>query len=404
MVPKGWREGHVQDFLILQRGFDLTQKESIEGEVPVYSSSGIAYYHNEAKVKGPGIVTGRKGSVGPVYMIEGDFWPHDTTLWVKDFKGNDVKYIEYFLKFLRLERFDEASSVPTLNRNNVHDVKCVFPPFSEQIRIAKILSVWDKAITTIEQLLANSQQQKKALMQKLLTGKVRFLKNGANKFEVRKGYSKSRLGALPSDWCVETIRKNLWFQEGPGVRNFQFTESGVKLFNGTNIQFNNISLSKTTTHISEEEAFGAYKHFLVDAGDLLIACSGISVDRFDEKIAFAGEEHLPLCMNTSTMRFKTIDSNVVDIRYFQYFMQSNLFKNQIRRQATGSAQLNFGPSHVAKSYVVLPSFQEQQKIASLLSLVDEEIRAIQRKLDLLKDEKAALMQQLLTGKRRVKIN
>ena len=100
-------------------------------------------------------------------------------------------------------------------------------------------------------------------------------------------------------------------------------------------------------NISEEEAFGAYKYFLIDTGDLLIACLGISVDRFDEKIAFVGEEHLPLYMNTSTMRFKTIDENVIDIKYFQYFIRLNLFKNQIRRPATGSAQLNFGPSHVA---------------------------------------------------------
>lgn len=104
MVPNGWKAGHVKDFLFLQRGFDITQKEAVNGIVPVYSSSGLAYFHNEAKVKGPGVITGRKGSVGPVYLINDDFWPHDTTLWVKDFKGNDIKYIEYFLKYLRLDQ------------------------------------------------------------------------------------------------------------------------------------------------------------------------------------------------------------------------------------------------------------------------------------------------------------
>ncbi|OJP15316.1 hypothetical protein BK336_23380 [Escherichia coli] len=103
------------------------------------------------------------------------------------------------------------------------------------------------------------------------------------------------------------------------------------------------------------------------------------------------------------MRFKVLDNHILDIRYFQYFMQSLLFKNQIRRQATGSAQLNFGPSHVGKCFVVIPSIEEQQKIAAVLSAADAETSTLEKKLACLKDEKKALMQQLLTGKRRVKV-
>lgn len=301
------------------------------------------------------------------------------------------------------ERQAVGSTIKTIGLPYFKKLKIAVPPYPEQKKIAQILSTWDKAITTTEQLLANSQQQKKALMQQLLTGKKRFNSNGNYDFSVRDGFAKSKLGALPSDWKVELIKKHLWYQEGPGVRNHQFTEQGVKLFNGTNIQFNKIELSNTTTHISEEECLGAYKHFLVDDGDLLIACSGISVDRFDEKIAFASSAHLPLCMNTSTMRFKPLSDGGVDITYFHYFMQSQVFKNQIRRQATGSAQLNFGPSHVGKCFVVIPSLEEQQKIAAVLSTADQEISALQQKLDALKQEKKALMQQLLTGKRRVVI-
>src|SRR3990172_8969637 len=135
MIPTGWRYGKVGDFFVLQRGFDLTEKEAIAGGIPVYSSSCVSYFHNKNVVRGPGVITGRKGKLGRVFYMESDFWPHDTTLWVKDFKGNYPKFIKYFLDSLRLERFDAASSVPTLNRNTVHAVKCVFPPLEEQHKI-----------------------------------------------------------------------------------------------------------------------------------------------------------------------------------------------------------------------------------------------------------------------------
>lgn len=301
-------------------------------------------------------------------------------------------------------RLSIGSTVSRINISDIKNLKVASPPLPEQQKIAQILSTWDQAISATEKLLKNSQEQKKALMQQLLMGKKRFIDKGKSySFITPKGYFQSKLGELPSDWKVELIKNHLWFQEGPGVRNYQFREEGMKLLNGTNIQFNQLKTENTDTYISEEEAFGIYKHFLIDEGDLLIACSGISIDRFDEKIAFVSSSDLPLCMNTSTMRFKTLDSGNVSITYFKYFMQSPYFKNQIRRQATGSAQLNFGPSHVAQCYVVVPPYDEQLKIVSVLSNADNQIDTLQKKLDRLKQEKKALMQQLLTGKKRVKV-
>lgn len=362
MVPNGWREGHVQDFLILQRGFDLTQKESIEGEVPVYSSSGIAYYHNEAKVKGPGIVTGRKGSVGPVYMIEGDFWPHDTTLWVKDFKGNDVKYIEYFLKFLRLERFDEASSVPTLNRNNVHDVKCVFPPFSEQIRIAKILSVWDKAITTTEQLLANSQQQKKALMQKLLTGKVRLLDENGVRFK--------------GEWKQSFLKNLLSISKGQ--------------------QLNKDTLSKADEFPVINgglEPSGFTDQYNTEANTITISEGGNSCGY----VAFQSQRFW--CGG----HCYAIDNLKLNLKFTYQLLKFNQIK--IMRLRVGSGLPNIQKKDLESLLVWFPeNVLEQNKIACALAAGDQEIVALQKKLNALKQEKKALMQQLLTGKRRVIIN
>ena len=145
-IPEGWCYGRLDSFLVLQRGFDLTQRQAQEGNVPVVSSSGISYYHNVAKVQPPGVVTGRKGKLGDVYYMGVPFWPHDTTLWVKDFRGNDPKFVRLFLEGFNLERFDAATSVPTLNRNNVHKLRVVFPPLEEQERIVEIIDTWAEAI------------------------------------------------------------------------------------------------------------------------------------------------------------------------------------------------------------------------------------------------------------------
>lgn len=434
MVPNGWVDGKVSDLLNgLESGVSVNgeDRELTVNEKAVLKVSSVSYGYfdplaakaiegyelSRAKTnpKRGQIIISRSNTenfVGASAFIERDY-PNlflPDKLWQTIPKKNaNMKWLSYILASAHARytlsnlATGTSGSMKNITKGEFLSLKILIPATSEQKKIAQILSTWDKAITTTEQLLANSQQQKKALMQKLLTGKRRFNSNGSYYYSVRKGFAKSKLGSLPSDWKVELIKNHLWYQEGPGVRNHQFTEQGVKLFNGTNIQFNKIDLSNTTTHISEEECIGAYKHFLVDDGDLLIACSGISVDRFDEKIAFASSTHLPLCMNTSTMRFKPLSDGGIDITYFHYFMQSPVFKNQIRRQATGSAQLNFGPSHVGKCFVVIPSLEEQQKIAAVLSSADQEISILQQKLNALKQEKKALMQQLLTGKRRVKV-
>ena len=167
------------------------------------------------------------------------------------------------------------------------------------------------------------------------------------------------------------LNKVAWFQEGPGVRKSQFRTSGVKLLNVRNICDRKLVLDKTSIYISEEEAYGKYKHFLIDEGDLLIASSGIKVDYFDKKITFAKKEHLPLCMNTSTIRFKVLDETQLDIHYLRHFLASRYFTRQVQFYITGSAQLNFGPSHLNEMTIILPSLVEQKKIAKILDKADE---------------------------------
>lgn len=175
----------------------------------------------------------------------------------------------------------------------------------------------------------------------------------------------------------------VWFQEGPGVRNTQYTNSGVKLLNVANLIDGHIDLSTSNRYIAEEEAYGRYRHFLCDKGDLVIASSGIKVDYFDKKMGFVRQEHLPLCMNTSTIRFKVLDKNILNIRYFMYFLKSNFFKSQLSKQITGSAQLNFGPSHLKRMIVPLINIDYQNHICGILDKVYELEYKLQTELTLL---------------------
>lgn len=143
----GFHETKLGDVLTFQRGFDITKSEQSEGTVPIVSSSGISSYHTKAKVKGPGVVIGRKGTLGTVHFLKKDFWPHDTTLWIKDFKGNDPRFLSYFLPALKLENFDVGAANPTLNRNHIHGIKVFIPRERwHQERIAAILSAYDELI------------------------------------------------------------------------------------------------------------------------------------------------------------------------------------------------------------------------------------------------------------------
>lgn len=141
-----FRRGKIGDFLTLQRGFDITKKEQAHGQIPVISSSGIASYHNDFKVKGPGVVIGRKGTLGTAFYVKSNYWPHDTSLWVKDFKGNEPEFIYYFLKTLPLEKLDSGSANPTLNRNVVHLLDACIPILDDQRKIAAVLSALDAKI------------------------------------------------------------------------------------------------------------------------------------------------------------------------------------------------------------------------------------------------------------------
>lgn len=134
-----WRAVTIGDVITLQRGFDITRVEQRPGPIPVISSGGISSYHDTSAATGPGVVIGRKGTLGRAFYLSGDYWPHDTTLWVKDFKGNLPKFVYYFFLGLDVMGLDVGSANPTLNRNHVHPIQVRWPERGDQEGIADVL-------------------------------------------------------------------------------------------------------------------------------------------------------------------------------------------------------------------------------------------------------------------------
>lgn len=202
-----WRESTLGDVLTLQRGFDLTEKNANPGPYPVFSSGGLSYMVDRYKVEGPGVITGRKGVLGKVHYSRGPFWPHDTTLWVKDFKGSVPQFVYYFLQTLPLAQLDAGASNPTLNRNHAHLLPVIVPDPDTQSRIADVLGAIDDLIENNRRRVEILEQMARAIYREWF---VKF------RYPNREGVPlvDSALGLIPEGWGVSTCGAELNFTGG----------------------------------------------------------------------------------------------------------------------------------------------------------------------------------------------
>jgi len=164
-MESDWFETTIGEQITLQRGFDITKANQRPGVIPVVSSAGISSFHDTATVMGPGVVLGRKGVVGSVFYIDVDFWAHDTALWVKDFHGNNPRFVFYFFRSIasHLASLDVGSANPTLNRNHVHPIPIVWTNRAEQDEIVETLGVLDDRITLLRETNATLEAIAQAL-------------------------------------------------------------------------------------------------------------------------------------------------------------------------------------------------------------------------------------------------
>lgn len=250
------------------------------------------------------------------------------------------------------------------------------PIVEEQSRIGTYFQHLDQLITLHQKKYNKLTNIKKAMLEKM------FPKKGADVPEIRfKGFE--------GKWQVKRFYEMCWFQEGPGLRHWQFTNNGIKVINVTNLENGFLNLERTNRYISLEEFSKMYKHFEIDENDIVIASSGNSYG----KVSIVRKRDLPLLMNTSVIRFKPFSSLTFD--YLLTFLKSFHFKNQIDLLITGGAQPNFGPIHLNKTQISIPpKTEEQQKIGSYFQNLDKLITLQQTQIDKLKNIKKACLEKM----------
>lgn len=173
-VPRGWRVGQLQDLLLLQRGFDLPSQERQPGSFPIIAASGPSGTHVVPMAKGPGVITGRSGVLGRVFLELSDYWPLNTTLWVKEFRAATPCYAYEVLRFLDFQSFNAGSAVPTLNRNHIHSLRYLIPSR------ACVEAYEQLALQLHLRVRANSQQAENLsllrdmLLPRLISGQLRI--------------------------------------------------------------------------------------------------------------------------------------------------------------------------------------------------------------------------------------
>ncbi len=351
-VSKRWRHCDISELCELQRGFDLTEATRKPGTVPVYSSSGLAYFHNEAKLEPPSVLTGRKGLLGKVFFVEEPCWPHDTTLWVKNFKGNDPRFIAIFLSQFRLERFDAATSVPTLNRNNLVGYPIRLPCLSEQRTIAVALSDVDALLGGLDRLIAKKRHVKQAAMQQLLTGQT-------------------RLPGFDGEWEAKRLGEICDMKSGEGITSASIHDFSAYPCYGGN------GLRGYTSRFTHNGSFALIGRQGALCGNVV----GVE-GRF-----FASEHAVVVTPFSRT-----------DIRWLTYVLATM----NLNQYSESSAQPGLSVSKVLMLDVsVPPSKAEQTAIAAVLSDMDSELSALEARRDKTRALKQAMMQELLTGRTRL---
>lgn len=373
MVPNGWKKG------LLDEGIDLISGQHVEANCVNNLGIGIPYltgpadfpngkivvtkFTNAGKKfskKGDLLITVKGSGTGKVVESDNDYAISRQLMAIRP-KKFDAKFV-YYNVISSLARYEDAAAglIPGISREDVLHTPLLIPPIDEQKKIAQILLTWDQAISATEKLLENSQQQKKALMQQLLTGKKRLLDENGVKFS--------------DEW--------------------QRIELGLLL-----------DYQQPTPYLVESTAYSdSYETPVLTAGKTFILgytneSSGIYQDQlpviiFDDFTTDSKYVNFPFKAKSSAMKILTAKKGV-SIKFVFEAMQMLQF-------TVGGHQRHW-ISIFSNLVIPLPNKKEQQQIVEVLSLADQEIETLQKKLDCLQQEKKALMQQLLTGKKRVKV-
>lgn len=377
VIPEDWEVTTIGDFSPLQRGFDLPTTQVEAGEYPVVYSNGILRTHKAFQVNGAGIVTGRSGTIGKVHYVERDFWPHNTTLWVTSFGNSNVKFVYYLFNSIGFERFKSGSGVPTLNRNDAHSFKIVVPSeVKEQIAIATALSDVDDLIKSLEKLITKKEAIKTATMQQLLTGKTRLPEFATRDDGRAKGFKQTELGLIPEDWEVVQMGDIGKFGRGRVISNREIDRSITDSYPVYSSQTSNDGIMGYIDTFDFEGEYITWTTDGVNAGKVFYRNGKFNCTNVCGSIKVYNQNTNFIALAMSIRARKYVSTNLANPKLM---------------------------NGVAKKVLIsTPTLiEEQTAIATILSDMDSEIQALQKRLKKTRDIKQGMMQQLLTGKVRL---
>ena len=414
MTPEGWKQEvlsnicrkpisygivqtgeHVPNGTPCVRVVDLTKKEVNPHEM-ITTSIDINQSYQKTILERGELMMALRGVVGLVREVKPNLVGANLTRGVARLSPDTSLVVSnYLLWALRSSQVRAdlmgkvgGSALQEIALTSLRKVKVPIPPLPEQRKIAKILSTWDKAITTTEKLIATSKQQKKALMQQLLTGKKRLVNPETGRvFEGK--WEEVRLESVLSKF----------------TNGYAFTASNYKKTGIPIITMGNIGLDGA---FNQRESKANYwpemielERFEVRKGDLLIAMTDVTPDKnlIGRMTIVNVDSKFYLNQRVGRLSLdKRVDSN-----FLRYLSNDVLWRKYSIAVSASGVQTNMSTKDIKTGKLLLPSIEEQQKIAQALTVADKEIEHLESKLAHFQQEKKALMQQLLTGKRRVKI-
>jgi len=379
-IPVDWRTRTIAQVAPLQRGFDLPSNRLQDGIVPVVYSNGIKNHHSKSMVKGPGVVTGRSGTLGAIHYIEQDYWPHNTALWVTKFNRNYPLFVYYLFKSIGFNRFASGSGVPTLNRNDAHSFSVGLPSNpAEQEAIAEALSDADAYIESLEQLIAKKRLIKQGVMQELLSGKSRVPEF-----------------SMSEKWISQELQSfSAFITKGstPTTYGFSWQNSGILFLRSECVSPKGLDLSQSM-YISEEAHASLHRSWIRN-GDILMTITGnvgrvVLLQDLDEAN-----------MNQHIARIR-INSEEVNSDFIYYMLSQASYRAMYNSITTGQAYPQISLKQVRETVVTIPSSRsEQDAIATVLLDLDSEIQLLEKKLSKVRLVKTGMMQELLTGRIRL---
>jgi type I restriction enzyme S subunit len=384
-----WRDITLGDFVALQRGHDLTEPERRLGRVPVMGSAGQNGFHDTALAKGPGIVIGRSGaSFGQVHFSKQDYWPHNTGLYVTDFKGNDPLFAFYFLKALDFDRFNSGSAQPSLNRNFIYPIPVRVPKLTEQKAIAAVLGALDDKIELNRRMNATLEAMARALFQSWfvdfdpvrakLDGRKPLGMDAATAALFPEHLEDSPLGHIPKGWKAGTVVEgfNLTMGQSPPGDTYNNEGNGLPFYQGrTDFGFRfptrRIYCSAPTRYAKPSDTLVSVR---APVGDINMANEECCIGR-----------------GVAAVRHKSGATS------FTYHSMANLYPDFARFEAEGTVFGSINKDSFEQLRFVIPPTKIVAAYERQAGPLDEQIRTLETQSRTLTTLRDTLLPKLLSG-------